>query len=33
MPVHLNLWLFKGRPPKAGEEAEVVVRKFSFTPR
>lgn len=32
MPVHLNLWLFRGRPPRDGCEVEVVVRRFQFTP-
>ncbi len=32
MPVHLNLWLFKGLPPKNGQEVEVVLRSFRFTP-
>lgn len=30
MPVHLNLWLFQGRPPKDGREVEVVIRAFRF---
>lgn len=32
MPVHINLWLFKGRPPLDGKEIEVVVRHFVFRP-
>ncbi|MCB1126310.1 MAG: glycoside hydrolase family 16 protein [Verrucomicrobiae bacterium] len=32
MPVHLNLWLFQGRPPKDGQEVELVIRDFRFTP-
>ena len=32
MPVHLNLWLFQGLPPKDGKEVEVVVNAFKFTP-
>jgi hypothetical protein len=32
MPVHLNLWLFQGRPPKNGQEVEVVIRDFKHTP-
>jgi hypothetical protein len=32
MPVHINLWLFKGRPPKNGQEVEIVVKDFSFDP-
>lgn len=33
MPVHLNLWLFQGKPPRDGQEVEVVIRRFTFTPR
>ena len=29
MPVHLNLWLFQGKPPKDGNEVEVVIRSFA----
>ncbi|MHB1306293.1 MAG: glycoside hydrolase family 16 protein [Limisphaerales bacterium] len=32
MPVHINLWLFKGLPPKDGQEVEVIIRDFQFTP-
>ncbi|HNQ25081.1 MAG TPA: glycoside hydrolase family 16 protein [Phycisphaerae bacterium] len=32
MPVHLNLWLFQGRPPKDGQEVEVIIRGFKHTP-
>jgi hypothetical protein len=32
MPVHINLWLFQGRPPKNGLEVEVVLHDFKFTP-
>jgi hypothetical protein len=32
MPVHINLWLFQGRPPKSGKEVEVIIRAFKFTP-
>jgi hypothetical protein len=32
MPVHLNLWLFQGRPPKNGQEVEVIIHDFRFTP-
>lgn len=32
MPVHLNLWLFQGRPPKDGQEVEVVIREFQYRP-
>jgi hypothetical protein len=32
MPVHLNLWLFQGRPPSDGKEVEIVVKSFSYVP-
>ena len=32
MPLHFNLWLFQGRPPKDGREVEVVIRGFRFVP-
>jgi hypothetical protein len=32
MPVHLNLWLFQGRPPKDGKEVELIIRDFRFAP-
>ena len=32
MPVHINLWLFKGLSPKNSQEVEIVVRRFSFGP-
>jgi len=32
MPVHINLWLFQGRPPKDGQEVEVIIRDFKYTP-
>ena len=32
MPVHINLWLFKGQPPKDGREVEVIIRDFKYTP-
>jgi hypothetical protein len=32
MPVHINLWLFKGLAPKDGQEIEVIIRDFRFTP-
>lgn len=31
MPVHINLWLFRGLAPKDGKEVEMVVRSFTFT--
>lgn len=30
--VHLNLWLFQGKPPSNGQEVNVVIRKFTYTP-
>lgn len=32
MPVHINLWLFQGKPPRNGQEVEVIVKSFKFTP-
>jgi hypothetical protein len=32
MPVHLNLWLFRGLPPKDGREVEVIISDFRFAP-
>ena len=32
MPVHINLWLFKGLPPKNSQEVEVIFRAFKFAP-
>jgi hypothetical protein len=32
MPVHINLRLFKGLPPKNGQEVEVILHTFQFTP-
>jgi hypothetical protein len=31
MPVHINLWLFRGLAPKDGQEVEVIIRDFKFT--
>jgi hypothetical protein len=33
LPVHINLWLAKGKPPIDGQEVEVVIRSFTFTPQ
>ncbi len=33
MPVHLNLWLFKGNPPTDGKPLEVIIERFTFTPQ
>jgi hypothetical protein len=32
MPVHINLWLFKGLAPKDGREVEVIIHDFKFAP-
>jgi len=31
MPVHVNLWLFRGLPPKNRLEVEVILHAFKFT--
>lgn len=31
-PARLNLWLFQGNPPSNGQEVEVVIRSFTYTP-
>jgi hypothetical protein len=32
MPFHINLWCSSGRAPSDGQEVEVIVRAFKFTP-
>ena len=32
MPLHFNLWLFRGKAPTDGKEVEVVIRDFKFEP-
>ncbi|KUM02822.1 glycoside hydrolase family 16 protein [Chromobacterium subtsugae] len=32
LPVHINLWLFQGKPPADGKEMEVVIQEFKFVP-
>ena len=32
LPVHINLWLMRGKAPQDGKEIEVVVERFSFVP-
>ncbi|WP_137936442.1 glycoside hydrolase family 16 protein [Chitinivorax sp. B] len=32
LPVHMNLWLFQGKPPKNSKEVEIIVSEFKFTP-
>jgi hypothetical protein len=31
--VHINLWMFQGRPPTDKREVELIVKKFIFTPQ
>lgn len=33
LPVHLNLWLFKGRQPTDGQPVEMVISSFRFVPQ
>src|SRR5579862_4209016 len=33
MPVHINLWLFGGRPPADDKPVEIVIRRFDFQPQ
>jgi len=32
MQVHINLWLFQGHAPVNGQEVEVIIKSFKFTP-
>lgn len=32
MPLHINLWLFQGAPPVNGQELEIIISNFVFTP-
>jgi hypothetical protein len=32
MPVHINLWLFEGQTPLDGNEVEIIIHSFTFTP-
>lgn len=32
LPVHINLWLFRGNAPSDNKEVEIIIRKFTFTP-
>jgi hypothetical protein len=31
LPLHINLWLFKGLPPKNGQEVEIILHALKFT--
>ena len=33
MPFRINLWCFRGQPPKDGQQVEIVIRSFKFTPQ
>jgi hypothetical protein len=33
LPLHINFWLCDGKPPGNNQEAEVIIKKFTFTPR
>jgi hypothetical protein len=32
LPVHMNLWLFQHLPPSNGQEVEVIIHSFKYTP-
>ncbi|MBV8634265.1 MAG: glycoside hydrolase family 16 protein, partial [Burkholderiaceae bacterium] len=32
IPLHMNLWLFQGKPPADGAEVEMIISEFKFTP-
>lgn len=32
LPVHINLWLFQGKPPTDAKEVTIIIKKFTFTP-
>ncbi len=32
MPVHINLWLFRGQPPSDSQPVAITLKKFSFIP-
>ena len=31
IPLHMNLWLFKGQPPSDGGEVEIIIHDFKYT--
>jgi hypothetical protein len=33
MPIHMNLWLYNGRPPADGREVELTIEAFRFIPQ
>jgi hypothetical protein len=32
LPIHINLWLFKGKAPNDTQEIEVIIKNFKFIP-
>ncbi|MDK2125435.1 glycoside hydrolase family 16 protein [Parachitinimonas caeni] len=32
LPIHMNLWLYQGMPPKNGQEVEIIISEFKFIP-
>jgi hypothetical protein len=32
VPLNINLWLFQGKPPANGQEVEIVITRFTYTP-
>ena len=32
MPVHINLWSYRGQPPRDGRAVEIIIRGFHFQP-
>lgn len=32
LPLHINLWLFNGAAPTNGQEVEIIISRFAFTP-
>jgi hypothetical protein len=32
LPVHMNLWLLNGHAPTDGQEVDITIAEFKFTP-
>ena len=32
VPLHINLWLFRGNAPSDGKEVEIIIKSVTFTP-
>ncbi|CAF2723358.1 unnamed protein product [Rotaria sp. Silwood2] len=30
-PLHMNLWMFQGKPPTNGKEVEIIIHNFKYT--